>query len=686
MHTTRSKGKIDKSVLSEYPATRKANQDRKQTELTKDSGVESGIGEPSNLELTETGNKEETETLTSRKEIDKSEALEKINEGLELEDLEQENEQLIESPEIFKTAKKNFHASIEFSSPDLKNTVGFTSRIPKVKFHEGLEELDEELAKVLTPTGSENSSEADTSEHSRSGIGKRLSTKSRPIIKAYRLTRPRSLNFHLDQVRNNRKMPNDNGNGVNNEGRGNLSGAMKEALRLLPEFNGERESLGRYISGLQEGLEIVGPDLELALLRQAKVKLTGPVWEVVTRNTFNNIAEYVDYLRSTYDPPRDLFQLYGELGSSVQRKSERVSEFAHRIQEKADKILESMLYKNNALTADDKIKVAEMAKSCFLRGLRTEIRQEVGEQANLKDAIKKAKTVANNLEDLELLRERDSDGPKYIDKRDKKAKINVIQPETKVINQNSSGNVTAAPIICQNCGKKGHSIENCWAKLKIKEQVVKIICQLCNKEGHTADKCFARQAAEIGQGLTICQMCGKRGHTIDRCYSMPCKICGRPGHLAENCFRAQRPGNAPAFSQGRSPQGYQAGNNKQNQAPSIQCQACHKWGHTAAVCRSRFQGIQGPLPVFNPQFMPKGPVGMTYSQAVNTGNNYQSDQRGPMVCYYCKLEGHRMSECQLRGSDTRQAEMQGNGNGLQVAGALSDAKGNIHPTMPVTGQ
>ena len=39
-------------------------------------------------------------------------------------------------------------------------------------------------------------------------------------------------------------------------------GASRNAIKLIPEFNGDRESLVRFVVGLQEASEIINPELD----------------------------------------------------------------------------------------------------------------------------------------------------------------------------------------------------------------------------------------------------------------------------------------------------------------------------------------------------------------------------------------------------------------------------------------
>ena len=51
-------------------------------------------------------------------------------------------------------------------------------------------------------------------------------------------------------------------------------GALRDTIKLIPEFNDERESLDRYLVGLQEASEIINLELDLHFLKLSKTKLS----------------------------------------------------------------------------------------------------------------------------------------------------------------------------------------------------------------------------------------------------------------------------------------------------------------------------------------------------------------------------------------------------------------------------
>jgi hypothetical protein len=62
-------------------------------------------------------------------------------------------------------------------------------------------------------------------------------------------------------------------------------------------------------------------------------------------------------------------------------------------------------------------------------------------------------------------------------------------------------------IVCQHCGKNGHTIKYCSFIEK---------CKFCERVGHTEDKCFYNPANNIPK----CKNCGRFGHKYLDCYSL----------------------------------------------------------------------------------------------------------------------------------------------------------------------
>lgn len=459
---------------------------------------------------------------------------------------------------------------------------------------------------------------------------------------------------------------------------------LRDAVRIIPEFDGKRENLPRYAMGMEDARALVGEALDLHLLRLSKTKLSSAVWNRISKITFASTSELVQYLKKTYDPPRDIYQLTGELGSSFQRRTDSVDDFADKIRVISDQIMDAYLNKHNDLPPAEKSRIEEMASRCFQRGLKDEIRRCIGDQANLSDAVNKAKEIERELNDLAQLRLGDAQKNKIVDNR---AAIHVVESRDSGAGKGTEAASPAGKVVCQLCKKSGHAANSCWAAQNKGGKPGTVTCQLCGGAGHEADKCQAPSAAPVAVGvpvcqrckvaghsanqcpsslqlptdqLTVCQICGKRGHLAEKCYSVPCRGCGRKGHLAETCWKVLQSGATPASAPGQGPP--QLKNNLAQ--PSMQCYACQGWGHVARNCPSRNAGQRTDQTGGGPS---------SYAQAAGPARQAS--------CAYCKQPGHVISECAVRTARYGPMMAQGNGQGLPAQGAQVEAQSRSHPTM-----
>ena len=61
----------------------------------------------------------------------------------------------------------------------------------------------------------------------------------------------------------------------------------------------------------------------------------------MSKITFDRVKEYTEYLKKIYEPPRDVYQLTGELGSIFQRHSDSVYDFVDDVRGLSEKIVEA---------------------------------------------------------------------------------------------------------------------------------------------------------------------------------------------------------------------------------------------------------------------------------------------------------------------------------------------------------
>lgn len=431
---------------------------------------------------------------------------------------------------------------------------------------------------------------------------------------------------------------------------------VRDAIKLIPDFDGKRESLKRYISGLNSAFDIVGPALEEHLLKLARLKLSPAVWNKVSQDQFDNVKEYIEHLQRIYDPPRNIYQLTADLGGALQLPTETVDEFATRIQDLAVGIIEAHYQKEGYVHKTERMRVENMALACFIKGINLRYRLDVKGCETLKDAVNKARVAERELNEYEELHERVMSKQKS----DKKTKITVIE-QTNV--ENKTENVPNQSI-CQLCKKIGHTADRCKFNPKNVTASPGVICQVCNKAGHTADKCYSLKPNQTAKPVITCEHCGKTGHTIDKCYSLAasknpsgltiCQICNKRGHTADKCYQNQRAlQQQQQFGQNsQNLQNNNNNNNNQNRLSTLQCFNCQEYGHMSRECPNK-QRMNG-------------------QNTRNSGNfQNQDNNRGyPQHAFQGVQPGNSIEQI-----------VSGNGMGLPESGVQKGANSKTHPGL-----
>ena len=359
----------------------------------------------------------------------------------------------------------------------------------------------------------------------------------------------------------------------------------------------------------------------------------------------------------TFEPPRDVYQLTGELGSSYQRNCDSVDDYADRVRWLSEKILEAYQHKNaGVLDQAEKDRVESMALNCFKRGLKPEIASAIKTETNLSNAINTAKDTERELADLKRLRASDMTSANFRSLAD----INVVETTPGNVGEiNRKPEDIQKPSdpeipVCQLCRKIGHTANKYPTLPNPQQQQIKPTCEHCRKIGLTKETCLTLARETMGQGIQICQFCNNRGHLADKCYSIPCRYCGRTGHLPDDCFRKQGPEGAQKPPANNTP----APNQSVNLAGS-QCFICRGWGHIVSVCLSKppnrnSQAQPGPSTLLNNLESQPPPIPSTYAQATNGA---------------AKIPGHIISNCPERYAKHGPfVPNQGNGNSLPVTG------------------
>lgn len=436
--------------------------------------------------------------------------------------------------------------------------------------------------------------------------------------------------------------------------------SLKDALRVVPEYNGKNIPLSIFFEGCDEAREMVGAANEANLTKLLRSKLSGEARGVIQGQSFDTIVKLKDQLKMIYSPIKSVHQLLGELGNEFQQDEESVIAYANRIRDLQDRIIEAQTM--NGGTADDAFKAALKPNliECFKKGLKPDIENKLEDAEDLSNLVKNAIFAERSLEARKVLRERAFPKLEQSNKgRDNKKnvfKCQTCKSDEHETSQCRSGN----PLhnTCRRCQRIGHSAENCNVRLPQPHRVSPT-CMLCNHPGHTADQCRKQLK---------CQWCDGQGHSADQCFKRlslnnqtlsVCQTSGKPGHIASQC----------------------------RSSGALKCQLCDHVGHTAIQCATRTQNrtlcqlclkpghnaVNCHLRHSNPKFIARSHL--SCQNCDGTGHTAATciikPRQGPMtkICAYCKNKGHNIAECRKRMYN----ENSGNGQGTSRPSATGES-------------
>ena len=368
----------------------------------------------------------------------------------------------------------------------------------------------------------------------------------------------------------------------------NFTIPLKDAVKVVPEFDGHNIPLSQFFEGCDEALSMIEPQGESNLVKLIKGKIIGEAKRSLCGQKFTSIKQLKEFLKNIYSSVKSVEQLLGELGNEYQREKDTVIAFANRIREIGNRIIESETVLKGEITQQFRSSIENSIVECFKSGLKPEIEQRLGDITDVNEVVKEAIKIERKLITQDNLRRgnRPQFEPRQISKR-----IHICQV-CKKEGHEATECLTLKNKICQFCRGTNHTSENCW-KRPGDRNAQPMTCQLCNKIGHTAKYC---------RDNLKCLKCNKNGHLAKFCtannYTLICQICNKPGHKANTCY-LYKP------TQQNIPDPYKS-------RGLLHCQICDKVGHTGATCKSRDNTIK--------------------------------------ECTYCKNKGHTYEECRKRQS------------------------------------
>ena len=243
--------------------------------------------------------------------------------------------------------------------------------------------------------------------------------------------------------------------------------ALKLSISVLQKelvsFDGERDSLSKFISVSEKALEMCKEEERKLLFELIKMKLNGKAYNLTKNRTLDTWEKLKVFLQELFSEKRSQGQWEMELHSCKQKNQESVIDFANRLENIMVKLIDSVssgVEKSKATIYEELIR--EQTKNVFLTGLNEPINILVKSQGprTLQAAVELAVS-----EERELASKR----------------------ETQKYKRES----------CQLCGRNNHLARDCF-QLKQNKHILSIqpekkVCRYCKKTGHLIEECRTRE-------------------------------------------------------------------------------------------------------------------------------------------------------------------------------------------------
>ena len=104
--------------------------------------------------------------------------------------------------------------------------------------------------------------------------------------------------------------------------------SLKDALDLIPRFNGQNISLTQFLDGCQEALSILPNEYEIELAKLIRMRLYGDALNSVREQNFKEISEF---LETIYGSAKTFHDWEGELAHIKQKGNESHNTKGERI-------------------------------------------------------------------------------------------------------------------------------------------------------------------------------------------------------------------------------------------------------------------------------------------------------------------------------------------------------------------
>ena len=165
---------------------------------------------------------------------------------------------------------------------------------------------------------------------------------------------------------------------------------LKDALTVVPEFNGNNIPLSVFLEGCDEAKEMIAIENEANLTKLIRSRLTGEARKAIYGQVFATIEQLKDFIKAIYAPAKTVHQLLGEMGSEFQRDHESVISFANRIRDLGRRIMETQRVNTGNIDAAFRASIENNSVECFTRGLKPEVEQRLENAGDMEHIVQNA--------------------------------------------------------------------------------------------------------------------------------------------------------------------------------------------------------------------------------------------------------------------------------------------------------
>ena len=119
--------------------------------------------------------------------------------------------------------------------------------------------------------------------------------------------------------------------------------SLKDALDLIPRYNGQNIPLNQFLEGCTEAKSILSANMEPEFAKLVRIRLYGEALSSIRGQTFENIRQITEFLEKIFGSAKTYHEWTGDLAKVKQRPSESVISYLNRIREIENEIVKAAI-------------------------------------------------------------------------------------------------------------------------------------------------------------------------------------------------------------------------------------------------------------------------------------------------------------------------------------------------------